>query len=214
MLCPADTPEGESCGLTKNLALLTHITTDSDEKPIFQFAMDLGVEDASLLTGDDMFKPGAYIVFLNGQPMGIHHSPGFLISSFRRLRRSGRLSKFVSIYRNNAMQQVHIACDGGRLTRPLIIIENQQSKIGDEHISLLSQGIKTFNDFIHEGLIEYVDVNEENNCYIAITHDQIGPQTTHMEIMPYSILGYLAGVIPFPHHNQSPRNTYQCAMGK
>ena len=35
-----------------------------------------------------------------------------------------------------------------------------------------------------------------------------------MEIMPYSILGYLAGVIPFPHHNQSPRNTYQCAMGK
>ncbi len=75
-------------------------------------------------------------------------------------------------------------------------------------------GIRSFNDFINEGLIEYVDVNEENNCYLAITEDQVTEKTTHMEIMPYSILGYLAGVIPYPHHNQSPRNTYQCAMGK
>ena len=28
MLCPSDTPEGEVCGLVKNLALMTHITTD------------------------------------------------------------------------------------------------------------------------------------------------------------------------------------------
>ena len=35
-----------------------------------------------------------------------------------------------------------------------------------------------------------------------------------MEIDPMSILGTVAGLIPFPHHNQSPRNTYQCAMGK
>jgi len=35
-----------------------------------------------------------------------------------------------------------------------------------------------------------------------------------MEIDPLSILGAVAGVIPYPHHNQSPRNTYQCAMGK
>lgn len=31
MLCPSDTPEGESCGLVKNLSLLTHVTTDEDE---------------------------------------------------------------------------------------------------------------------------------------------------------------------------------------
>ena len=41
-----------------------------------------------------------------------------------------------------------------------------------------------------------------------------GPGTTHLEIEPFTILGVVAGLIPYPHHNQSPRNTYQCAMGK
>ena len=44
MLCPSDTPEGEACGLVKNLALMTHITTDVDEGPIISLAHLLGVE--------------------------------------------------------------------------------------------------------------------------------------------------------------------------
>ena len=35
-----------------------------------------------------------------------------------------------------------------------------------------------------------------------------------MEIDPFTILGCVVGLVPYPHHNQSPRNTYQCAMGK
>lgn len=44
VLCPSDTPEGEACGLVKNLALMTHITTDVDEQPIVKLAFMLGVE--------------------------------------------------------------------------------------------------------------------------------------------------------------------------
>ena len=44
MLCPSDTPEGEACGLVKNLALMTHITTDVEEEPILRIATLLGVE--------------------------------------------------------------------------------------------------------------------------------------------------------------------------
>jgi DNA-directed RNA polymerase III subunit RPC2 len=47
MLCPSDTPEGEACGLVKNLALMTHITTDVDESPIIRLAYLLGVEGQS-----------------------------------------------------------------------------------------------------------------------------------------------------------------------
>ena len=39
-------------------------------------------------------------------------------------------------------------------------------------------------------------------------------QYTHLEIHPSMILGVCASIIPFPDHNQSPRNTYQSAMGK
>ncbi|KAJ2247901.1 DNA-directed RNA polymerase III complex subunit Rpc2, partial [Coemansia sp. RSA 454] len=50
MMCPADTPEGELCGLVKNLALMTHITTDDEEEPIKRVAYALGVEDVALIT--------------------------------------------------------------------------------------------------------------------------------------------------------------------
>lgn len=74
--------------------------------------------------------------------------------------------------------------------------------------------MKDFSDFIRQGIIEYLDVNEENNCFIALNEAYVNEATTHMEIDPLTILGVVAGLIPYPHHNQSPRNTYQCAMGK
>ncbi|MBA0740794.1 hypothetical protein Gogos_013980, partial [Gossypium gossypioides] len=78
----------------------------------------------------------------------------------------------------------------------------------------LLDGVRTFNDFLGDGLVEYLDVNEENNALIALYEGEVTPETTHIEIEPFTILGVNAGLIPYPHHNQSPRNTYQCAMGK
>lgn len=75
-------------------------------------------------------------------------------------------------------------------------------------------GIRSFDKFLEEGLIEYLDVNEENDSLIAVYEKDIEMETTHLEIEPYTLLGVCAGLIPYPHHNQSPRNTYQCAMGK
>jgi DNA-directed RNA polymerase III subunit RPC2 len=66
MLCPADTPEGESCGLVKNLALTTHVTTDSPESPLHKICIDLGMEDAALLGGDELYSKQHFLVFLNG----------------------------------------------------------------------------------------------------------------------------------------------------
>ena len=50
MLCPSDTPEGEACGLVKNLALMTHITTECDDKPVIRLAYNAGVEDIRLVS--------------------------------------------------------------------------------------------------------------------------------------------------------------------
>lgn len=70
------------------------------------------------------------------------------------------------------------------------------------------------NKDIFLGLIEFLDVNEENDSYIACYEKYITKQTTHLEIATFTLLGVCAGLVPYPHHNQSPRNTYQCAMGK
>lgn len=57
----------QSCGLVKNLALMTHITTDHEETPIIRLAFNLGVEDIQLLSGEEMTCQWVYMVFLNGK---------------------------------------------------------------------------------------------------------------------------------------------------
>ncbi|CAO3572516.1 unnamed protein product [Mortierella alpina] len=214
MLCPSDTPEGEACGLVKNLALMTHITVDDEEEPLVKLAFILGVEDVSLLTGPEVYLPDTFMVFLNGNILGItRHSKQF-VAAFRRMRRAGRISEFVSIFISDHHNSVHISCDGGRICRPLIIVENGKPRVRSEHIEHLSAGKLSFDDFLQLGLIEYLDVNEESDSNIALYEREIIPESTHVEIEPFTILGAVAGLIPYPHHNQSPRNTYQCAMGK
>ena len=55
---------------------------------------------------------------------------------------------------------------------------------------------------------EFVDVKESDNILIAIDKQTMRKGTTHLEIAEFAILGCVASLIPFPHHNQSPRNTY------
>ncbi|KAF8317899.1 beta and beta-prime subunits of DNA dependent RNA-polymerase [Clavulina sp. PMI_390] len=212
--CPSDTPEGEACGLVKNLALMTHITTDVEEEPIIKLAYMLGVEDIALATGFEIHAPDTYMVNVNGNIIGLTRVPRQFVRSFRQLRRAGRVNEFVSIYMNIHHKIVYIACDGGRICRPIIIVENQRPLVREEHIVLLKKKVVKFEDFLGKGLVEYLDVNEENDTKIALYENMIDEHTTHLEIEPFTILGAVAGLIPYPHHNQSPRNTYQCAMGK
>lgn len=214
MLCPSDTPEGEACGLVKNLALMTHITTHVDESFIVRLLHNLGVEDLHLLNGEELSDPSVYLVFLNGNIEGVIQDHARLLKTLRILRRSGYLSEFVSLHTSHVQRCVYVASDGGRMCRPYIIVENGRPKLTTHHIEDLTRGLLFFNDLLRMGVVEFLDVNEENDSYIALRESDIGPQTTHLEIEAYSLLGVCAGIIPYPHHNQSPRNTYQCAMGK
>ncbi|XP_043723614.1 DNA-directed RNA polymerase III subunit 2 [Telopea speciosissima] len=214
MLCPCDTPEGEACGLVKNLALMTHVTTDEEEGPLIILCHSLGVEDLELLSAEELHTPNSFLVIFNGLILGKHRQPQHFANAMRKLRRAGKIGEFISIFVNEKQRCVYVASDGGRVCRPLVIADKGVSRIKEHHMRELRDGIRTFNDFLREGLIEYLDVNEENNALIALYESEAGAETTHIEIEPFTILGVCAGLIPFPHHNQSPRNTYQCAMGK
>nr|ALK02064.1 RNA polymerase III second largest subunit [Wickerhamiella domercqiae] len=211
MLCTSDTPEGEACGLVKNLALMTHITTDVDPEPVLRACQTLGMETMALVDASTLYSHNVWDIHLNGTPVGITRYPARFVARFRKLRRTGRISEFVSIWCNAHQQSIQIATDGGRICRPLIIVGSGSL---DEPLRQLKNGKLVFDDFLRRGLVEYLDCNEENDAYVALYERDITPEHTHLEIEPFTILGAVAGLIPYPHHNQSPRNTYQCAMGK
>ena len=136
MMCPADTPEGEACGLVKNLALLAHVTHDTDDQSVklVQLCFDLGVENVEMLSGDEINKKGTFIVIVNGLIIGAHADPVWLVANLRRIRRAGKMGEFVSIYLNRQHDTVNIASDGGRVCRPLLVLKKGQLLLTKSHI--------------------------------------------------------------------------------
>lgn len=79
-------------------------------------------------------------------------------------------------------------------------------------------GRARFSWLMRKGVMEYLDTQEEEGAMIAMRPDDLNgtycSTYTHCEVHPAMILGICASIIPFPDRNQSPRNTYQSAMGK
>lgn len=119
-------------------------------------------------------------------------------------------------------KEIKFLTDAGRVQRPLFIVENNKLKIKKNLIPDLIRAEMSFENLLQEGYCEFLDVEEEETAMIAMTLEDLDPkgekikqyQYTHCEIHPSMILGVCASIIPFPDHNQSPRNTYQSAMGK
>ncbi|EEQ82318.1 hypothetical protein NCER_100983 [Vairimorpha ceranae BRL01] len=225
MICPAETPEGQACGLVKNLSLMAYISVGSSSEPIVEFLEECGLE--SLEEISHLQLQNATKVFVNGVWVGIHEDPEYLISSLRMLRRTLEIDKEVSIIRDIREKEIKIQSDSGRPCRPLFVVKNNKLCIDEAYSNKEEIKRCTWNDFIENGLIEFLDVEEEEVSMIAMSPDQLNSvkkdlrasedlniNYTHCEIHPATILGICASVIPFPDHNQSPRNTYQSAMVK
>ena len=79
----------------KNLALMTHITVDSDEQPVVQLAYSIGVEDVDTIAATELHRPDRYLCFLNGSILGITRRPQHFVRVIRLMRRCGMLNEFV-----------------------------------------------------------------------------------------------------------------------
>lgn len=218
LVCPCDTPEGEACGLIKNLALMTHITTNvgaADKEKLIAFCYDLAGVECIDYVSSGLHMNSNYLIYLDGLIIGLVSSPERVVSTIRALRRKRIVSEFVSVSYSKLHMAIYIATDGGRLCRPYIVLNDYgRPFLTNDHLTRLKRGFIDFQDLINMGLIEYLDVNEASISHFALTPQDITEKSTHLEIEPFTLLGVCAGLIPFPHNNQSPRNTYQCAMGK
>ena len=271
LVCPAETPEGQACGLVKNLSLMCYVSVGSDASPIIDFMTQRNMQ--LLEEYDQNQNPEATKIFVNGVWVGVHSNAHQLVSVVQELRRNGTLSYEMSLIRDIRDREFKIFTDAGRVMRPLFVIENdirkpnynqlvftkqiskkliyeqltqdQRQGWSEEDIAAETYGWK---GLIQDGVIEYLDAEEEETAMITFSPEDLNdwramkqgkdpndnaknnpkfrlrrltpkPDTrvhayTHCEIHPAMILGICASIIPFPDHNQSPRNTYQSAMGK
>ena len=224
-LCVAETPEGGSVGVVKNISYMTHLTTPSNSESLHQHVEPFILRMDSL-TPEDMFVN--IKVFVNGAWLGNTTTPLELYNAFKDKKSKGIINIYTSVVFDIKNKEIRICNDAGRLMRPVLRVKDNKVFINDKIIQELNAENLTWDDLltdtkIDEAVLEYIDPEEQNFSMIAMKPADLVTRSdasnyiykyTHCEIHPSTIFGILASCIPFPEHNQSPRNTYQCAMGK
>ena len=215
-ICPSETPEGSNCGLVKNLALSAIISISVSSEEIVEKIYELGASHFTEVK-DSVKKDGTRI-FVDGKLIGYHKDGEKLADSLRQLRRSSKIHPHVGISihipdQEGSTKRLYVNCNAGRVLRSLIIIKDRKPMLTRDLLDKMTKKLLSWSDLVRMGIIELIDANEEENCFIALDEKHIKAHT-HLEIFPSSILGAGASIIPYPEHNQSPRNTYESAMAK
>jgi DNA-directed RNA polymerase subunit B len=215
-LCPNETPEGSNCGLVKNLALSACISVGVNPERMRQTLITMGV--TPIYEAKAELKLSGAKVFLDGNIIGYCDTSDQLTQEFREKRRRGEISTEVNIAyfpkTQGKRDELYVNCDEGRVRRPLIIADKGLPKLQQEHIEKITTTEWSWEDLVKNGIIEYLDAEEEENAYIALNPGELTKDHTHLEIATFTILGICASTIPYAEHNQSPRNSYQAAMAK
>ena len=220
-LCPAETPEGQSVGVVKNLSYMTHVTIFSNTDSILHYIKCNDFIDINncndLKTLQDNVK-----VFVNGSWIGVAKNAYEYYKYLKKLKYSGVINVYTSIVFDIQNMEIRVCNDAGRLTRPVLKVNNNKMLFNESVIKDIRDKNVLWSDLItqnkySESIIEYIDPEEQKHALIAMNHEKIDTKKTkysYCEIHASSIFGILASCVPFPDHNQSPRNTYQCAMSK
>ena len=117
-LCPAETPEGQSVGVVKNLAYMTCITGYSDSNCIYDYIIN------DIVNINDDTKSRSYFhnkvkVMFNGRWIGIAENPMELYNNLKDKKYKGLIHVYTSITFNMLEKTIYIYNDSGRLVRPL-----------------------------------------------------------------------------------------------
>ena len=219
-LCPAETPEGQSVGVVKNISYMSCITGYSDANCIYDYVIPQ-ITDLNDETKDTSYFHDKVKVILNGRWIGVAENPVECYRDLKEKKYKGFIHIYTSITFNIIEKAIYIYNDSGRLVRPVYKVKDKQLCINSDIIKKLVKKELSWEDLLlcsklDDSVIEYIDSEEQKFGMISMNYAEMNPKYhyTHCEIHPSTIFGVLASCIPFPEHNQSPRNTYQCAMGK
>ncbi len=220
-ICPCETPEGHGVGVIKNMASTASITIFSSPITVYSFIQNMN-KLISLPNSTIEQLHNHTRVFLNGSWIGIllNDDTEYVVNSLRKAKRSGQLHIYTGIIWKISYKELWLSTEAGRIIRPVYYAPTIREIASDKTCTLKKQilSITDWNQLLlwespsHKHLIEYLDAGETEGTYIAMDYDSCikDKSYTHCEIHPSVIFGTAASGIPFPDHNQSPRNAYQC----
>ena len=206
---------------------MAHITIPTNSASLYEYilpqirAMDDENVGPKELSGPDLVR-----VFINGAWVGVTDHPIELYNDIKSKKISGIINIYTSVIFDYKLMEIRVCNDGGRLTRPILRVRDNKVLMTLDNIEKLKNRKLLWNDLLtgcklDEAVIEYIDPEEQNFIMIAMKAKDAFVQPlgatvkyTHCEIHPSTIFGILASCIPFPEHNQSPRNCYQTCMAK
>ena len=219
-------PEGQQIGIVKNLAMQTYVTIQTADQPVRIILTKLGVSDLIEVSAKSVM--GSTKIFVNGDWVGIIHEEltKKLYDRLKVIKRHGVIVPYISMAWFIHWKEIHIQTDGGRYSRPLYVVEQNQLVIArmiHEKESFAKKFYKgnlkwtqllgeeqdvdpTKADVSNGGCVEYLDTNEIETTMIAMTaHDlelnspekETFLRYTHCEIHPMMMNGIVAVNIPF-----------------
>jgi len=196
--CPVETPEGTEIGLRKNLAMLARVSTRCQvpEEKIVKVLL----EEKMVKESDNGLD-----VFLNGRFIGSVQNGKEFALAVKDRRRKGNLPIDLSIKFDSFLEAVFLSTEVGRVLRPLVVVENGVSRLKDDHLKLVESGSLTWNNLVEQGIIEYLDASEEDNCYVSLYNEEVTKEHDYLEVDPIACLGVITSIVPYANHDQAPR---------
>uniref|UniRef100_A0AC35G0Z6 DNA-directed RNA polymerase subunit beta n=1 Tax=Panagrolaimus sp. PS1159 TaxID=55785 RepID=A0AC35G0Z6_9BILA len=203
-ICPVHTPDGAPCGLLNHVTASCRIVNSYDARPakLLRTVTELGViphsltELAAIKNMYHVYIDGKFVGYIERAraPAVVQHLRKIKItSSDTRLPSTAEITLIRhSTDPQNVLTQypgLYIFTNPGRFIRP---VKN-----------LLFDTIEMIGTF--------------EQVYLSIVIDPTEAEpgvTMHQELHPSALFSFAGNLIPFPDHNQSPRNVYQCQMGK
>ncbi|KAF2196917.1 beta and beta-prime subunits of DNA dependent RNA-polymerase [Delitschia confertaspora ATCC 74209] len=193
-LCPVHTPDGSPCGLLNHMAHKCKLATQSvDVSAIPNLVARLGVSGKSSASLD-----ASVVVQLDGRVLG-----------FCSPKQAKVIGDTLRYWKVEGTHGVPLELEVGYIP----------NSTGGQYpgVYMFSQAARMYRPvkYLPLGKLDYVGPFEQPFMSIACTEPEIvSGDSTHVEYDPTNILSILANMTPFSDFNQSPRNMYQCQMGK
>ncbi len=153
-------------------------------------------------------------VYINGRLIGFHDDPEKLTQELIDSRRAGAIDSQINIAYHRDTRELFLNTDSGRVQRPLIVVEEGKPKLTAEHVQKIKEHALSWNDLVKNGVIEYLDAEEEENAFVAVKEEELTKEHTHLEIDAAGILSVISSLIPYLQHNMAGKALHGAKMFK